>query len=211
MKSLKLSTFAAVYILLSFCSYGQVDSERLFKSFRQGERTNCASIALIKASLEVYGLNNLFRIDSADVNAMRVTLKDNSTLLLSKLELSSAAQSAGFVLIDSTQESRDILRYAVLTYGIMAKHKQNIEDYKTYEEALEELEYGADASEVYTYLGFKKGKQVVRHRRFTGGYLCGLIAWSPAHAVYACNGYMDYHGRKKPLWAKYSGRLQVIK
>lgn len=190
----------------------QIDSEVLFKSFKQGERTNCASIALIKASLEVFGINNLFLITSSSGDTIKVTLKDNSKVVITAENLKSAEISAGFVLIEDNPQSREIMRYSILTYAIMARYKMDLEKrHKTYQEALEELEYGAFAGDVYKYLGYKRGNQVVRHKRFTGGNLCGLIAWSPAHAVYACNGYMDYYGRKKPLWAKYSGRIQIVK
>lgn len=191
--------------------YCQVDSEKLFKSFKQGERTNCASIALIKASLNVYGLNNLFVLDSTNLNTIKATLMDDSLVVLNKDELGRAENSAGFIIVEDTQDRRDILNYAILTYAIMAKHKQNIEKYKSFQEALDELEYGAFAGSVYKYLGFKKGKQVKKHWRFTGGSNCGLIAWSPGHAVYSCNGTMDYYGTKRPLWAKYSGRIQIVK
>ncbi|MFD2785524.1 hypothetical protein [Hymenobacter rubripertinctus] len=198
-------------LCLSLDNFGQVSSEKLFNSFRQGERTNCASIALIKASLEVYGLNNLFTINSDNTDTIKITLKDKSQVILPKSELALADTSAGFKIIQNNQYSRDIVKYALLTYAVMAKHKQDKEKYTTYKEALDDLEYGAFAGDVCKYLGFKKGKQFVQHKRFTGGKLCGLIAWSPAHAVYACDGYMDYHGTKKPLWAKYSGRVQIIK
>ena len=202
-----------LFLSCMFCSTvsSQVDSEKLFKSFKQGDRTNCASIALIKASLNIYGLNNLFTLDETNPNAIKATLKDNSIVILNQEELTKAEKSAGFVIIEDSQDSKDIIKYAILTYAVMAKHKQNIEDYKTYQEALDDLEYGAFAGDVAKYLGFKKGKQFVKHWRATGGGNCGLIAWSPAHAVYACNGIMDYHGTKRPLWAKYSGRIQIIK
>lgn len=209
---MKPLTIILAFFCLSIKSFGQINSEKLFKSFRQGERSNCASIALIKASLEVYGMNNLFVVNSNENDTIKVTLKNNSRVKLALNELALAEKSAGFIIIDDNQDSRDILKYAVLTYAVMAKHKQDIEKkYSIYQEALDDLEYGAFAGDVYKYLGFEKGKQVVRHKRFTGGKLCGLIAWSPAHAVYACGGYMDYHGTKKPLWAKYSGRIQIVK
>ncbi len=208
MKAMVLITF---FWCMAFYANCQIDSEVLFKSFRQGQRANCASIALIKASLEVYGLNNLFFIINEKNETTKYILKDSSIVLLSKEELALADSSAGFEIIEESQDSRAILKYAKLTYAIMAKHKQNIENYKTFVEALEDLEYGANAEDVYKYLGFKKRKQVIKLKRFSGGNLCGLIAWSPAHAVYACDGYMDYHGRKATLWAKYSGRIQIVK
>jgi hypothetical protein len=77
----------SIFICLTLNTFGQLSSEKLFKSFKQGERTNCASIALIKASLEVYGLNNLFVVTSETNDSIKVTLKDKSRVLLSKNEI----------------------------------------------------------------------------------------------------------------------------
>ena len=208
---MKIIFLFVFFVTQTLVSNAQVDPELLYKSFRQGERTNCASIALIKASLEVYGLDSLFILGDKNADGISVILKDGTSEKLSKTELELSRKSAGFVLMDSSKESIQIYEYAILTYAILAKHKMTIENYNKFEDALTELEYGANASEVYKYLGFRKNKEVVKHKRFTGGNLCGLIAWSPAHAVYSCNGIMDYHGQKRNLWAKYSGRLQIIK
>lgn len=205
------SIFLFFFAIQALVANAQVDPELLYKSFRQGERTNCASIALIKASLEVYGLDSLFTVSNKNADEINVILKDGTSEKLSKIELDLSRNSAGFVLMDSSKESIQVYEYAILTYAILAKHKMTIEKYNKFEDALTELEYGADASEVYKYLGFRRNKEVVRHKRFTGGSLCGLIAWSPAHAVYSCNGIMDYHGQKRNLWVKYSGRIQIIK
>jgi hypothetical protein len=208
---MKKMTLTLIFITLLVSTYSQVSCDKLFESFKQGERPNCASIALIKASLNVYGLDNLFNIEKVNDTSHRITLKNNASFILSDGEINKAKQSAGFILINDNEENRKIVEYAILTYAVMAKNKQIIDKEKDYDMALEFLEYGAYTPSVYIYLGFEKGKQIEKLRRLSGGDYSGVVAWSSAHAVYACEGYMDYHGIKRPLWFKYSGRFRVTK
>lgn len=200
-----------VFLSLFTAGYSQVDCDKLFTCFKQGERPNCASIALIKASLNVYGLDNLFKIESIDSGSSKVTLKNDDTFSLTTDEISKAGKSADFTLINDNEENRKIVQYAILAYAVMAKYKQIIDKESNFENALYNLESGAYSPMIYQYLGFKKNKQIKTLRRLSGGTYQGLVAWSSAHAVFACEGYMDYHGTKTPLWFKYSGRFRVIK
>jgi len=209
---MKCTPLSLLLLLLSFsAAYGQIDCDRLFTSFKQGERPNCASIALIKASLNVYGLNNLFDIEKVDNDNWKVTLKNNESFTLNNEEIGKARKSADFVIIHDDDENRKIVEYAVLTYAVMAKYMQIIDGEKDFDSALYDLETGAYTPTVYKYLGFKVGKQIVKLKRLSGGSYSGLVAWSSAHAVFACDRYMDYHGVKTPLWFKYSGRFMVKK
>lgn len=207
---MKIIFTTIIIVFFVNASWGQISAERIFASFRQGERTNCASIALIKASLNIYGIDSLFTKEKVE-DEWKITLKNGASFNLSEEELAKATISAGFVLIKDNADSRAIKDYAVLAYAVMAKYKQILDKAKNFDEALEELEYGASTPTVYKYLGFKVGKQIEKLRRLSGKSYCGLVAWSPAHAVLACEGYMDYHGSKRALWAKYSGRFRVIK
>lgn len=208
MKKISLTLFSLVIIM---STYSQISCDTLFECFKQGERPNCASIALIKASLNVYGLDNLFRIEKMDDASQKIILKNNTSFVLTNAEINKAKQSADFVLIKDNEENRKIIDYAVLTYAVMAKNKQIIDKEENFDRALDNLEYGAYTPTVYKYLGFEKGKQIEKLRRLTGGSYCGVVAWSSVHAVFACESYMDYHGIKKTLWFKYSGRFRVIK
>lgn len=207
MKKIVLTLLTSIFVIPT---YSQISSDKLFECFKQGERPNCASIALIKASLNVYGLNNLFNIEKVDDTSHKITLKNNTSFVLTNTEINRAKQSADFVLLNDNEENRKIIDYAILTYAVMAKNKEIIDKEKNFDDALDNLEYGAYTPTVYKYLGFEKGKQIEKLRRLTGSNNCGLVAWSPVHAVFACESYMDYHGIKKPLWFKYSGRFRVI-
>ncbi|OXA65236.1 hypothetical protein B0A67_24735, partial [Flavobacterium aquidurense] len=190
----------------------QLSSDKIFESFKQGERTNCSSIAFIKASLNIYGLDNLFIIEKVNEGLHKVTLKNDASFHLNNDEINKARVSAGFVYIKDNCESEKITDYAVLTYAVMAKYKQIIDKEATFDKALEDLEDGAVYTPtIYKYLGFKIGKQIERLKRQSGSEFCGVVAWSTAHAVFVCEEFMDYYGNKKSIWIKYPGRFRIIK
>jgi len=205
------STFL-FFIFICSTSYGQLSSDQIFESFKQGERTNCSSIAFIKASLNVYGLDNLFVTEKLNDNLQKITLKNDASFELNNQEINKAKISAGFIYIKDNCESEKITDYAVLTYAVMAKYKQIIDKEATFDKALEDLEDGAVYTPtIYKYLGFKLGKQIQKLKRQSGSEFCGVVAWSKAHAVFVCEEFMDYYGNKKSIWIKYPGRFRVIK
>ncbi|WP_231632077.1 hypothetical protein [Flavobacterium sp. KJJ] len=200
------------FMFICSTSYAQLSSDQIFESFKQGERTNCSSIAFIKASLNVYGLDNLFVTEQVNDSLYKITLKNNASFNLKKAEIDRAKFSAGFVYIKDNLESEKITEYAVLTYAVMAKYKQIIDNESTFDKALEDLEDGAVYTPtIYKYLGFRKGKQIQKLKRQSGSEFCGVVAWSTAHAVFVCEEFMDYYGNKKSIWIKYPGRFRIIK
>lgn len=209
-----MRSFASTFLFLIFVtstSYSQLSSDRIFESFKQGERTNCSSIAFIKASLNIYGLDNLFVTEKVNDSLYKITLKNNASFHLKNEELNKATFSAGFIIIKNNEESKKIRDYAVLTYAVMAKYKQIIDKQPTFDIALEDLEDGeVYTPTIYKYLGFEKDKQVQTLKRLSGNEFCGVVAWSTAHAVFVCEEYMDYYGNKKNIWGKYPGRFRII-
>ncbi|WP_433830323.1 hypothetical protein [Flavobacterium anhuiense] len=210
-----MKSVTSVFLLLLFVcsnSYSQLSSDKIFESFKQGERTNCSSIAFIKASLNVYGLDNLFESEKLHNDSYKITLKNNASFNLDSSEVNKARKSAGFVYIKDNCDSEKIRDYAVLTYAVMAKYMQIIDKEPTFEKALEELEEGTVYTPtIYKYLGFKLGKQIQKLKRQSGSEYCGVVAWSKAHAVFVCEDFMDYYGNKKSIWIKYPGRFRIIK
>jgi len=210
-----MKSVTPIFLFLIFVysnAYSQLSSDKIFESFKQGERTNCSSIAFIKAALNIYGLDNLFVIDKNNDGSHKITLKNNATFNLKEDEISKATESAGFVYIKDNCDSEKITNYAILTYAVMAKYKQIIDKESTFDKALEDLEDGAVYTPtIYKYLGFTIGKQVQKLKRESGSEFCGVVAWSNAHAVFVCEEFMDYYGNKKSIWIKYPGRFRVIK
>lgn len=210
-----MKSVTSIFLFLMFVysnSYAQLSSDKIFESFKQGEHTNCSSIAFIKASLNVYGLDNLFEIEKVNDNVSKITLKNNASFNLKNDEIDRARSSADFVFIKDNCESEKITDYAILTYAVMAKYKQIIEKEATFDRALEDLEDGAVYTPtIYKYLGFEKGKQIQKLKRQSGGEYCGVVAWSTAHAVFVCEDFMDYYGNKKSLWVQFPSRFRIIK
>lgn len=210
-----MKSVTSIYLLLIFVcsnSYSQLSSEKIFESFKQGERTNCSSIAFIKAALNVYGLDNLFVTDTTNQSSYKITLKNNASFDLKSDELNRARISAGFVYIKDNCDSEKITDYAVLAYAVMAKYKQIIDRESTFDNALEDLEDGTVYTPtIYKYLGFSIGKQIQKLKRESGSEFCGVVAWSKAHAVFVCEEFMDYYGNKKSIYIKYPGRFRIIK
>jgi hypothetical protein len=209
MKSVTSISLLLLFICLN--SYSQLSSDKIFESFKQGERTNCSSIAFIKASLNVYGLYNLFATEKINDSLQKITLKNNVSFNLTDEELKKGKASAGFVYIKDNCESEKITEYAILTYTVMAKYKQIIDKEPTFDKALEDLEDGEIYTPtIYKYLGFEIGKQIQKLKRESGNEFCGVVAWSTAHAVFVCEEFMDYYGNKKSIFIKYPGRFRII-
>ncbi|MFB9080723.1 hypothetical protein ACFFLS_21515 [Flavobacterium procerum] len=209
---MKSVTSIFLFLMLFTNSYSQLSSDKIFESFKQGERTNCSSIAFIKAALNIYGLDNLFVSEKQEDATYKITLKNNASFDLNNDELKRARISAGFVFIKDNCESEKIIEYAVLTYAVMAKYKQIIDKESTFDRALDDLESGeVYTPTIYKYLGFQLGKQIQKLKRQSGSEFCGVVAWSTAHAVFVCEDFMDYYGNKKSLWIKYPGRFRIIK
>ncbi|MEO8532371.1 MAG: hypothetical protein ABI441_01405 [Flavobacterium sp.] len=188
-----------------------MSSDKIFESFKQGERTNCSSIAFIKAALNMYGLDNLYTAQKTADSVYAITLKNNVSFKLKYDELDKAKFSAGFVFIKTNEDSKKIKDYAILTYAVMAKYKQIIDKQATFDKALEDLEDGeVYTPTIYKYLGFEKDKQIQPLKRLSGSEYCGVVAWSSAHAVFVCDEYMDYYGNKKNISGKYPGRFRII-
>lgn len=209
---MKSVTSLFLFLIFYSNSYSQLSSDKIFDSFKQGERTNCSSIAFIKAALNIYGLDNLFVTEKINNSLQKITLKNNATFILKEEEINTAQVSAGFIYIKDNCESETITDYAVLTYAVMAKYKQIIDNESTFDRALEDLESGAVYTPtIYKYLGFRKGKEIEKLKRQSGSEFCGVVAWSTAHAVFVCEEFMDYYGNKKSIWIKYPGRFRIIK
>jgi len=210
-----MKSFTSLFLFLMFAysnSYSQLSSDKIFESFKQGERTNCSSIAFIKASLNVYGLDNLFVTEPINDSLYKITLKNDASFNLKQSEIDKAKVSADFVYIKDNCDSEKITEYAILTYAVMAKYKQIIDKEAAFDQALEDLEDGAVYTPtIYKYLGFIKGKQIQKLKRQSGSEFCGVVAWSTAHAVFVCEEFMDYYGNKKSIWIKYPGRFRIIK
>ena len=194
-------------LVISTVGYGQKDISGMVNCFKKGNKDNCAAIALIKASIGVFGVNKVFAEKSLPGTSIEVTLKNGVKDTITQEELAAAEKAADLKLKDCNEKA--MLDYAVKCYTIMASQKQKELGWVSYDQGLKYLEKGADVTKIYLLLGLEKNVKLFDNYAYVEN-LCGVVAWSRKHAVYACNGIMDLHGKERSMSILYYGRFQVV-
>lgn len=207
----RLITFTS---MLLFClnSFPQTNA-LLIEDFRQGEvivsesfrkcsntvRTgNCASIALIKASLSAFGtLENIFKkIEVKD--SVMVTFNDGMLLSVSSSEIDIAKKLSGIVTKSDTSA---LYRSAIIIYALMAKRvliTERSSCISNFTNAIESLNSGYHTKDIYLLLGLKKTNidlEKVAEQR-------SVVIWCNTHASYASLGKQDFFGHEVDLKGK---------
>lgn len=202
----------------------------LFYAFRQGiaqtdEDTggNCTSVALIKAAIDAFGLDNVF-IASPTANGYDINLKNGAKLEVSNQELKQAAAGSGFVLCEDIADAEEqtlyerILSYAHLCFTVIIKQAQLHGEpfngtertvYKNFSEAMYGVNDGLSAPSCYYFLGLEKHAQPMGWLSSTHG-INAIVSWSAHHTVYVCDGFYDQRGRKAKMRPKYASRFRII-
>src|ERR1043165_5575917 len=196
-----------LFLIISTISYGQKDISGMVNCFKQGSKDNCEAIALIKASIAVFGTNKVFEEKRLTGPSIAILLKNGAKDTLTLEELAEAERSADFKLKDCKDKAT--LDYAVKCYAVMAKEKQKQSGWASYDQGLKYLENDAEVARIYLLLGLEKHVKPFDNYAYVEN-LCGIVAWNRKHAVYACNGVMDLHGKEKSMSVLYYGRFQVI-
>lgn len=210
--------------------YLNMDNKTFFYAFRQGvvqnvegEGGNCTSVALIKAAVDVLGIDKVFE-ERKTAKGIECVLKDKTTLALTTEELALAKKESAFVIcedIESDEEQKlftSILNCAHRCFAVIAKHVQlngelydgsRSKPFKTFEEALESVNDGLYAPLSYHYLGLSKNVERMPNLSRTVGKH-GIVTWSAHHTVYACDGYYDLRGVMRKMRPKYFGRFRIV-
>lgn len=128
-----------------------LDSD-LFGSFRQTDRGNCASTAVIKAAMHTFGAEIFDQVVVEADGTYSVTMRDGFQLSLSPSELEAAATATHYQGNDPATRG-----LATLSYASMAKRAWAMghEGAQTYGEALLSLNNGENTNLVPTYLGLR--------------------------------------------------------
>ncbi|MDN3494191.1 hypothetical protein [Winogradskyella bathintestinalis] len=169
-----------------------MDNKELIKAFRQGGTGNCVSIAIIKAGIEIFGINNIFQ-HSWDNNICNVIMRDGFELEFTMEEMKKGAILSKFIPL----ENEDVLNYAILCYTAMAKRSQ-LEDNDnqsgmSFEEAAETLNKGEYYLEGPHWIGLRQNIRSIG-RKYIWQYK-GVIGASRSHCFFASKGYEDNHGK----------------
>jgi hypothetical protein len=221
MKHFSHSIGVILLVLIGPTGLAQSSDSLRLQAFYQGQTGNCASVALIKAAIDRYGLGRVFDTirTSTTVN---IKLRNGQFLTLTDAERKQAASAAQFVRNDQSKpkpvgsdlpiaEATPIIQYANLCYAVMAKfiatqgeygclNRDNTISARTrvvgFAAALATLANGVCCDNVYKHLGLEVVNP--QHVEFTTSldftHTPGVIVYSEKHAVALWRKYFDYHG-----------------
>ena len=191
----------------------EITNRDLILAFWQKGANNCASIALIKAAIEVFGIDKVFTLHE-NKGQYKVILKTQDEVSFNEQDLAKARKAASFQpskdLTESKQELyREIKDFAEICYAVMIANYAIIED-TDFDNALLRLSNGANARYVSKYLGLNKNASKMFRRK---EHLKGMIAWIHApwrkHVVYMSQGVFDFYGVVSKKTRKFPKRIQL--
>ncbi len=169
-----------------------MDTKEIIASFRQSENSgNCVAIAVIKASVEVFGLTGVFASINRTTDEVTVTQRDGIVLTVTSDEFELAAQKADFVLGTNKQ----LYEFANFAFAIMAKRAQRAhhEGAITYEDAIDALLNGESYAKGPEWLGLEQYVQKIRKQDIWK--FAGVVGASEKHCFLASFGWQDVYGK----------------
>jgi len=185
-------------LLIMLCNFAHAQDLQLMNAFKQGQVEgpgNCASVAMIKAAIDRYGVGNVFmRIRDEASRTYFVRLYSGVALTLTYDEIEKAAKEAGFIE-SKYPEMQTVKLYADTCFAVMAKHLQMVEalhddgvKYDQFEDAIKDLNNGYSSTNVSALLGLNttvvKKKSEMRQKS-------GVVIYNKSHAAYASYGQYD--------------------
>lgn len=199
----------------------QLTNLDLIQAFRQGqvdldEGGNCAAVALIKAAIEVFGLDNVFT-QTKEENTFHIVFKNDTKVSFTQAELDRSIKAAGFAnqatnFPDKTVRYNEIYQYATICFCAMVKKVMEIgeagDGKGNFEDALEALNDGAVTEAIPALLGLED--HFIPNKRLMKANKPGIVAWSAQHAVYMSNGLWDKSGKPANVWLKYPNRIRIV-
>jgi hypothetical protein len=202
-------------------SWAQSSDSLRLQAFYQGNIGNCASVALIKAAINHYGLGKAFDTLRTG-SSLTVKLRTGQTLMLTDTERRQAGEAALFMRKDkskpkpkgsdlSIEEATSIIQYANLCYAVMAKFMEVYGEYgclnrdnttneptrtANFSAALATLANGVCSDNVYRHLGLtvENPMHVEFYPSLDFTTKPGVLVYSEKHAVALWGKYFDYHG-----------------
>lgn len=163
----------------------------LFNAFKQGNVNgggNCASIALIKASIGTFGVGKVFDCSTnLSDSIINVKLRNDSTLTITFKEIQKAIKENGFVEKLHSEDAKEIKKYADTCFAVMVKMNEILRECDSYSESLSALLNGYNTPIVYKLLG-------VKFKEIPTGSLSestNVVIYNSYHAVYSSYGYYD--------------------
>ncbi|WFB69111.1 hypothetical protein [Chryseobacterium sp. WX] len=191
----KLLTLALITVRFFSVSAQQhlPEDNLLFNAFKQSNVNgggNCASIALIKASIGTFGLGKVFTSERDNLNmVLKVKLKNSTQCNIKYSEIDQSIKENGFKLNSTSEAAIAIKSYADTCFAVMVKVNELIskQKFKSYEESLSSMLDGYYTPNIYSLLGLKF-KQIPSNELVNYN---NVIFYNSYHAVYSSYGYYD--------------------
>ncbi|MBB6330862.1 hypothetical protein HNP24_001812 [Chryseobacterium sediminis] len=188
-------------------------NEDLIQSFWQQGANNCASIALIKAAIGTFGLNNIFQLEESP-DKFVASLRDGTKVSFCRADLVLSKKVGSFQKSRNASAEKELLytairEYEELCFAVMVA-KYNLDNsINSFEKSLTSLSNGANARFVSQYLGLSNYCSEV----FRGNAdRENMIAWEHMpwlkHVVYMSANQYDYYGSVFTNVNKFSKRIQ---
>ena len=170
-----------------------MNTKEIITAFRQGGTGNCVSIAVIKAGIEIFGLDKIFHAVLQEDNTFSITMRDGFQLKLTQLELAMAKEGSRFIV----KANQEVFNYANFCFAAMAKRAQIEENddlprEMTFVQAIDTLNDGEYYMEGPGWLGLRHHCRAIG-RKYIFHYP-GVIGASRAHCFFASYGIEDDHG-----------------
>lgn len=165
-------------------------TRELIASFKQGGTDNCVSIAIIKASIQVFGLDNVVQFEVDQNGDTIFIMRDGFEGKLTTLELAIAKTESKFVV----GQKIDVYEYAVKCFAAMAKKAQEDanEDCSTFSEAIDSLNNGEYWHKGPYWLGVQNFKRDIGLKYIFGNI--GVVGASRKHCFFCSEGIEDDYG-----------------
>jgi hypothetical protein len=189
---------------------------QLIKAFNQGAANNCASIALIKAAIEVHGTDGVFKL-TKNQQDYTAKLKNGAEVIFTQQELDLSIKVALFTpgLSEDAAEQlvyNEILLYAQKCFAVMVCMHQQINQEATFEKALNVLNNGANSNYISAFLGLEQ-YTTDRIRRMNPGEK-GMIAWAQKpwlkHTVFMSQNVFDDDGSVSRNVSRFPKRIRLL-
>ena len=220
-RNMKEIMVACISLIISHTVIGQsVSAENLFNCYWQDSANNCASIAMIKANLNAFGLDGIFQRSRVNDSTMSYLLKDETVVTVTNNELSLARNMFNADTSNcNTPECAAILHVSFECYAIMAKRfhdefpwfkSANYENAITYiSDTSFDIRYGTNllGTEAYFFVPKFWYAGIVGKK--------GAIVWSGHHTVFASDYKCDMRGNSSNFrkgsksYLRFHGRMWI--
>lgn len=167
-----------------------MEAIKLIKSFKQGGAGNCVSIAVIKASIQVFGLHNVVHFQTLTPDSISFIMKDGFEGVLGQDEMAIAEAGSRFQCL----ENRAIFDYSNKCFAAMAKRllDEGYGNATTFTMAVSELNDGEHYHKGADFLGLRHYRRAVGLKYVLSNI--GVVGASKKHCFFCSNGLVDNYG-----------------